>query len=80
MPTSYVGLAEFGIISALGMLVALVVTFTLLPALLALMRPRPSPRAVRNLGIAPLINRHYRAILVARGHRNRRCRLLRDPR
>jgi hypothetical protein len=64
VPTPYVGLAEFGIISAFGMLVALVVTFTLLPALMSVMRPRPSERAVRNLGIAPLIDRHYRAILV----------------
>jgi hopanoid biosynthesis associated RND transporter like protein HpnN len=64
VPTSYVGLAEFGIISAFGMLVALVITFTLLPALMSIMRPRPSEKAARNLGIAPFINRHYRSILV----------------
>ncbi len=67
VPTSYVGLAEFGIISAFGMLVALVITFTLLPALMSATRPQPSSRAVRNLGIAPLIDRHYRAILVVAG-------------
>jgi hopanoid biosynthesis associated RND transporter like protein HpnN len=64
VPTSYVGLAQFGIISAFGMLVALVITFTLLPALMSVMRPRPSAKAVHHLGIAPLIDRHYRAILV----------------
>lgn len=63
VPTSYVGLAEFGIISALGMLVALVITFTLLPALMSVMRPQPSANAVRNLGIAPLIGRYYRSVL-----------------
>lgn len=63
VPTPYVGLAEFGIISAFGMLVALVITFTLLPALMSVMRPRPSAKAVRNLGIAPLVDRHYRAVL-----------------
>lgn len=64
VPTPYVGLAEFGIISALGMLVALVITFTLLPALLAVMRPTPSMRAARSLGVSTLITRHYRGILV----------------
>jgi len=67
VPTSYVGLAEFGIISALGMLVALVVTFTFLPALLSIMRPKPSPRAMQNLGFGWLIGRHYIAILVLAG-------------
>ena len=64
VPTPYVGLAEFGIISALGMLVALVVTFTLLPALMSVMRPQPSQKAVRNVGIAPFISRYYRTVLV----------------
>jgi uncharacterized protein len=63
VPTPYVGLAEFGIISSLGMLVALVITFTLLPALMSVMRPRPSQKAVRHLGLAPFIDRHYRTIL-----------------
>jgi predicted RND superfamily exporter protein len=67
VPTSYVGLAEFGIISALGMLVALVLTFTVLPALMAVMRPVPSPRAPRHIGLGPFISKHYRAILVVAG-------------
>jgi hopanoid biosynthesis associated RND transporter like protein HpnN len=67
VPTPYVGLAEFGVISALGMLVALVITFTLLPALMSVMRPRPSPKAVRDIGLAPVIGRYYRAVLVLAG-------------
>ena len=67
VPTSYVGLAEFGIISAFGMLVALVITFTVLPALLSVMRAEPSARAIQHIGITGLVNRHYRAILVIAG-------------
>lgn len=44
LPTDYRGLAELGVISALGMAVALSTTFTLLPALLAIL---PAPRAYR---------------------------------
>jgi len=64
VPTTYVGLAEFGIISAFGMLVAFVITFTLLPALLSVFKAKPSPRAVQHIGIGWLVNRHYRIILV----------------
>lgn len=67
VPTSYTGLAEFGIISALGMLVALVITFTLLPALMSVMRPQPSAKALRNIGISTVVTRHYRLVLVAAG-------------
>ena len=67
VPTPYVGLAEFGIISALGMLVALVITFTVLPALLSILGPKPSERAARTLGIAPAINSGYRVILIVAG-------------
>jgi len=42
-PTSYTGIAELGVISALGMAVALTSTLTLLPALLQLL-PAPKPR------------------------------------
>ena len=40
IPTDYRGVAELGLISGVGMMVALVTSFTLLPALLALL-PRP---------------------------------------
>ena len=43
-PTDYRGLAELGIISAAGMVIAWLVSLTLLPALLAMRRPRPVPR------------------------------------
>ena len=64
VPTTYTGLAEFGIISALGMLVAVVVTFTVQPALMALMPPRPKPAMGVTIGIggwiATLSPRHPR--------------------
>lgn len=44
VPTSYEGLAELGIISALGMVVALVTSLVLMPALLALL-PLPAHSA-----------------------------------
>lgn len=64
VPTVYTGLAEFGIISALGMLVAVVVTFTLQPALMALMPPRPKPGMGVTIGIGGWIERYHRAILI----------------
>ena len=45
VPTDYQGLAELGIISAAGMAIAWVVSLTLLPALLVMLRPRLSPIA-----------------------------------
>lgn len=42
VPTAYKGLVELGIISAVGMLVALVTSLTLIPAWLAVRTPRPS--------------------------------------
>ena len=39
LPTDYIGLAELGIISAFGMVVALVLNLTFLPALLVLLKP-----------------------------------------
>ena len=76
VPTTYTGLAEFGIISALGMLVAVVVTFTVQPALMALMPPRPKPGMGVTIGIGGWIERNHRIVLVARGARDRGGRLL----
>ena len=64
VPTTYTGLAEFGIISALGMLVAVVVTFTVQPALMALMPPRPKPTMEVTIGIGDWIARNHRIVLV----------------
>jgi len=41
LPTDYVGLAELGVVSGTGMLIALFANITLLPALLTLSPPRP---------------------------------------
>lgn len=43
LPTDYVGVAELGMIAGLGMIIALVLNVTLLPALLVLLKP-PTPR------------------------------------
>jgi hopanoid biosynthesis associated RND transporter like protein HpnN len=64
VPTAYTGLAEFGIISALGMLVAVIVTFTVQPALMALMPPRPKPGADVTIGVGGWISRYHRLVLV----------------
>src|SRR5215216_1889127 len=41
LPTDYIGVAELGLIAGLGMAVAFALAVTLLPALLALLRPPP---------------------------------------
>jgi hopanoid biosynthesis associated RND transporter like protein HpnN len=64
VPTAYVGLAEFGIISALGMLVAVVVTFTVFPSLMAVIPPKPGSKSEISIGVGLWIRRYDRAILV----------------
>ncbi len=54
LPTDYTGLAELGIISAFGMVIALVLNLTLLPALLVLLRPAAPVAPVGYAGAAPL--------------------------
>jgi len=57
-PTGYIGLAELGVIAAAGMIIALVLSLTLLPALLALtaeprrLPPMPWPRGRPRLRLA----------------------------
>lgn len=46
VPTDYSGVSELGWIAGVGMIIALVLNLTLLPALIALMRPRGEPRPV----------------------------------
>jgi hypothetical protein len=68
VPTDYTGLAELGLIAAAGMLIAVVLTFTLLPALLVLVRPSPEPARVGVASAAPVdrfLARHRRAVLAA---------------
>ncbi|MBP0446693.1 MMPL family transporter [Roseomonas sp. SSH11] len=69
LPTSYIGVAELGMIAGLGMGIAFLLSITLLPALLVLMRPPAGGRA--ELGYAALapvehaLHRHRRAVLAA---------------
>ncbi|MFC7736956.1 MMPL family transporter [Roseomonas sp. GCM10028921] len=67
LPTSYVGVAELGLIAGLGMVVALLLGVTLLPALLVLMRPPAGGRAEFGYpALAPVehaLHRHRRAVL-----------------
>jgi hopanoid biosynthesis associated RND transporter like protein HpnN len=45
-PTSFVGVAQLGIIAGVGMLIAFACTLTFLPAMLCLCQPRREPREV----------------------------------
>jgi hopanoid biosynthesis associated RND transporter like protein HpnN len=67
VPTSYTGLAEFGVISALGMVVAFVVTFTVQPAMMAVLPPKVPSWGDREFGIGRWIKRNYRPILIVSG-------------
>ena len=67
LPTEYVGVAELGLIAGLGMGIAFALCVTVLPSLLALVRP-PEGRLeeVGFAGLAPveeLLQRHRRAVL-----------------
>jgi len=53
-PTSFVGVAQLGLIAGIGMLIAFVSTITLLPALLHLFRARPIGSDVGFASAAPL--------------------------
>ncbi|MBP2295803.1 MMPL family transporter [Azospirillum rugosum] len=65
VPTDYRGLAEFGVISGLGMVVALVISLTLLPALFILLPPGPGVVRVKreDRRFAAWMTRHNGALL-----------------
>ncbi|MCW5752847.1 MAG: MMPL family transporter, partial [Alphaproteobacteria bacterium] len=66
MPTDYRGVSELGLISGVGMFIAVALNVTLLPALLALFRPPPEADAVGFAWARPLdrlLRRHRRAVL-----------------
>jgi hopanoid biosynthesis associated RND transporter like protein HpnN len=46
MPTDYTGVSQLGLIAGAGMIIAVIVNFTLLPALLALVNPPPEMEPV----------------------------------
>jgi uncharacterized protein len=54
VPTPYIGVRELGWIAGIGMAIAILLNFLLLPALLALLRPRAEPEAVGFRRAAPL--------------------------
>jgi len=54
LPTDYSGVSELGLIAGTGMLVAFVLSLTLLPALLRLLRPRGEAGEIGYRWLAPL--------------------------
>jgi len=70
VPSSYLGVRELGLIAGTGMLIALFLNFTLLPALIALLRPAGESEAVGFAGAAGLdrfLARHAVAVLAFAG-------------
>ena len=68
LPTDYIGIAQLGVISALGMIVALVLNVTLLPSLLVLLNPPVPAERVGFAAAAPLdrwLERNRRKVLWA---------------
>ena len=67
LPTAYRGVSELGLISGTGMLVAFLISVTLLPALLLLLKPPPEPEGVGYRRLAPVdrfMARHRMPILI----------------
>jgi hopanoid biosynthesis associated RND transporter like protein HpnN len=46
LPTAYIGISELGLIAGVGMIIGIALTFSLLPALLTLLRPRGEPEPI----------------------------------
>jgi hopanoid biosynthesis associated RND transporter like protein HpnN len=68
LPTAYVGIAELGIIAGMGMIVALAISVTLLPALIVLLRPqrlRPEAPALALARLDGFLLRRRRLVLWA---------------
>lgn len=69
-PTVYRGVAELGLIAGAGMIIAFVLNITLLPALLALLRPPAEPDQIGYRFFAPLdrlLVRRSRTVLITAG-------------
>jgi hopanoid biosynthesis associated RND transporter like protein HpnN len=65
LPTSFLGVSELGVIAGLGMVVALLLSVTLLPALVVLLRPRDGQAEVGWPALAPLegwLHRRHRLV------------------
>lgn len=67
LPTAYRGLGELGEIAGPGMIIAFLVSITLLPALLQVLNPPVEPRAMGFAGLAPVDHflQRYRIPVVA---------------
>ncbi|TCZ63998.1 MMPL family transporter [Roseicella aquatilis] len=64
LPTDYRGVSELGLVAAAGMVVAVVLSLTALPAWLTFTRPKPEREPVGYAGLAPVdrfLARHARA-------------------
>jgi hopanoid biosynthesis associated RND transporter like protein HpnN len=67
LPTHYVGISELGLIAGAGMLIGIVLTFLLLPALLALLRPQGEPEPIgfrRAAAVDRFLLRHRRGTIL----------------
>jgi len=67
VPTDYRGLADLGAIAGVGMIIAFIASITLLPALLAVLKPGGEPHSVGFAFLAPLdrfFERHRVAVVV----------------
>src|SRR4030088_1688595 len=67
LPTNYRGLSELGLIAGCGMLIAFACSITLVPAMLALLKPAGEPAPVGFRSLAPLddfLQRHRVALIV----------------
>ena len=67
LPTEYRGVSELGVIAGTGIIVALAVTLSLLPALIAVLRPSGEPEPVGYAALAPadrFLIEHRRWVLV----------------
>ena len=68
LPTDYIGISELGIIAGIGMVIALALSITLLPALLTLLKPGAPRREVGFREAAPLdrwLHTHRKTVLWA---------------
>jgi uncharacterized protein len=68
LPTSYKGLSELGLIAGVGMIIAFLMSITVLPALLNDVRPPSEPKQLGYKFLAPVddfLERHRTPILIA---------------
>jgi uncharacterized protein len=68
LPTSYVGVAQLGLVAGIGMLVTYVLTIMLLPALIKLLAPGGEHGTIGYRSLAPLdrfLSRHHLAVVLA---------------